>query len=794
MSEAGKRLSNLLGRARPKGYRWHGIVGNFDGVVDVPNKPGWKYVRIPKAGTGDYELGEFPELNVAGTVYNSPVLIEYDPLTGQRIIAGGDQQAAAAATPPGAGLPDPGAYSLPKHAPLHQVGGSDQVTVSPLQISNIQVSPSATAKHVTIGAGLCIAAGTLVVKTTDTDVDLTAYFPASGYKLVWVTLTSAGAAQVIDPLCTSFAALALPTTTNYVAALVKLQAFQPITWGSIVGVQHEWGGLVAWDVAGQGARHASDISAAAPTRHVPLGAATGDLIVWDGSKWVVLTKGSQYQVLTGGATTPTWGAVNLGQATAITGVLPAANGGTGISNAGTITNATATTITGGGTLALAGFTLTVPATGITALLATANVFTLDNTIHTLTIGLGSGNIATNTAVGYQALLGNSTGLENTAVGYQSLKANTTLPDNTAIGAYALLSSTGRDNTAIGANALVWATTADSNTAVGELAGAYVTGGVTKNQTSGFSVYLGYMAYAYANGDTNEIVIGSGAFGAGSNTATLGNVNVTTTVLRSQLKLMKGAGYMTADVVAATGLVTFNAVNEAAGVGSFTFTPAVTFTAALTANSTAYIAGHVGIGTAVDGTVIVFASETTTAVAGSRYAINSILSANPAASSAVTYYGYRGGVRSVAACAQNLTGQFRGIESNTAHLGSGTLTSLYGVYITIAADVGTVTSAYGLYIPAFAATNGGSFGTKYAIYTAGTEPSYFAGNVGIGTAAPTISDGVGLHIAGKILRIATAKTPASSGAAGNIGEICWDTSYIYVCTAANTWERAAIAAW
>jgi len=51
MSEAGKRLSNLLGKARPKGDRWHGIVGNFDGVIDVPNKPGWKYVRIPKAGT-----------------------------------------------------------------------------------------------------------------------------------------------------------------------------------------------------------------------------------------------------------------------------------------------------------------------------------------------------------------------------------------------------------------------------------------------------------------------------------------------------------------------------------------------------------------------------------------------------------------------------------------------------------------------------------------------------------------------------------------------------------------------
>ena len=52
-----------------------------------------------------------------------------------------------------------------------------------------------------------------------------------------------------------------------------------------------------------------------------------------------------------------------------------------------------------------------------------------------------------------------------------------------------------------------------------------------------------------------------------------------------------------------------------------------------------------------------------------------------------------------------------------------------------------------------------------------------GNIGLLTPTPTISDGVGLHIAGKILRIGTAKTPASSGATGNAGEICWDANYI-----------------
>ena len=39
-----------------------------------------------------------------------------------------------------------------------------------------------------------------------------------------------------------------------------------------------------------------------------------------------------------------------------------------------------------------------------------------------------------------------------------------------------------------------------------------------------------------------------------------------------------------------------------------------------------------------------------------------------------------------------------------------------------------------------------------------------------------------------------KTPATAAAAGAVGDIAWDASYIYVCTAANTWKRAAIATW
>jgi len=45
-----------------------------------------------------------------------------------------------------------------------------------------------------------------------------------------------------------------------------------------------------------------------------------------------------------------------------------------------------------------------------------------------------------------------------------------------------------------------------------------------------------------------------------------------------------------------------------------------------------------------------------------------------------------------------------------------------------------------------------------------------------------------------LFLAPGATPASAGATGVANEVRQDGSYIYVCTATNTWKRAAIATW
>ena len=68
----------------------------------------------------------------------------------------------------------------------------------------------------------------------------------------------------------------------------------------------------------------------------------------------------------------------------------------------------------------------------------------------------------------------------------------------------------------------------------------------------------------------------------------------------------------------------------------------------------------------------------------------------------------------------------------------------------------------------------------------------SGRLLVGTSSD--SGGALFQVNGDRIRIGTAKTPASASATGAAGEICWDASYIYVCTATNTWKRTAIATW
>ena len=92
----------------------------------------------------------------------------------------------------------------------------------------------------------------------------------------------------------------------------------------------------------------------------------------------------------------------------------------------------------------------------------------DAVINTLTVGLGSGQVATNTVLGNGALGGNVSGANLVAIGQQALRVNTT-SNNTAVGYQAGYSNTTGFMTAFGYQALYTNTTggsAYSNTAFG----------------------------------------------------------------------------------------------------------------------------------------------------------------------------------------------------------------------------------------------------------------------------------------------------------------------------------------
>jgi hypothetical protein len=136
-------------------------------------------------------------------------------------------------------------------------------------------------------------------------------------------------------------------------------------------------------------------------------------------------------------------------------------------------------------------------------------------LNTIPIGLGGGQVATNTTVGITALSGNTSGSLNASFGYTALAFNTTGSSNTAIGFQSGYGNgTGSNNTSVGRNALITIGNYSDNTAVGAFADCVGFSGCT---------ILGKSAVATAN---NQFVVGSTTTNAGAVTS---EVNASTQV-------------------------------------------------------------------------------------------------------------------------------------------------------------------------------------------------------------------------------------------------------------------------
>jgi hypothetical protein len=121
----------------------------------------------------------------------------------------------------------------------------------------------------------------------------------------------------------------------------------------------------------------------------------------------------------------------------------------------------------------------------------------DMKVNGITIGRGKENIASNTAIGKDALLSNNAfGNENTAIGNLALSSNTSGRLNTAIGSVSLNSNiSGMQNTAVGSNSLEKNVGVSYNTAVGSEALRYTVSGES-NTATGASALRANISGAY----------------------------------------------------------------------------------------------------------------------------------------------------------------------------------------------------------------------------------------------------------------------------------------------------------
>ena len=131
-----------------------------------------------------------------------------------------------------------------------------------------------------------------------------------------------------------------------------------------------------------------------------------------------------------------------------------------------------------------------------------------------------------------------------------------------------------------------------------------------------------------------------------------------------------------------------------------------------------------------------------------------------------------------------------LEISDCDVGIGLTTPLGKLHVRDGANFNFVMLQYSTYM-ALSAEN--DSGTPRDMMISANDLYFTSGSIGLNV-APDISSGEGIHIAGSTIRIASGRTPASAGAAGNAGEVCFDSNYIYRCISTNTWVRGPIATW
>ena len=169
------------------------------------------------------------------------------------------------------------------------------------------------------------------------------------------------------------------------------------------------------------------------------------------------------------------------------------------------------------------------------------------------VGLGTNSLSSitsasnNIGIGANSLKSTTSGVYNIAIGTSTLNSVINGSHNIAIGANSLYNTTtGIYNIAIGSMAMSINNTGSFNSALGCSAGQLYSNNM-------YSVYLGAYSKSQADNQTNQIVIGYNAIGNGSNTVTLGNDNITGTILKGNVGIGTATPTQALNVVGRIGV-------------------------------------------------------------------------------------------------------------------------------------------------------------------------------------------------------------------------------------------------
>lgn len=194
-------------------------------------------------------------------------------------------------------------------------------------------------------------------------------------------------------------------------------------------------------------------------------------------------------------------------------------------------------------------------------------FSLGAIVSNLGLGVGALALATgfqNVALGYGSNQVANAAADNTSVGYQSLKVVTTGASNSVLGSQAGVAVTsGANNALLGYRAGLVLTSGNANTLLGSQAGVNIT-------TGSLNVVAGYLSQLGSAADNNSIVLGANVVGLGSNTAIIGDANITRTYLQG---IVQGPGVIVANLPApvagryARAIVTDANATLTAGIGA-----------------------------------------------------------------------------------------------------------------------------------------------------------------------------------------------------------------------------------